>query len=289
MISELAQYYRLTKPGVLYGNVLTAAAGFFLATADGAINWQLFLSMLVGMTLVIAGACAMNNYFDRDIDSKMSRTKTRPSVTGAVEPINILLFSICLAVIGMLVLITTTNWLTVAIGGAGFVTYVWLYGIWSKRSSIHGTAVGSISGAMPIAGGYAAVSGQIDTGLVIVFLILFFWQFPEFYSIAIYRKKEYGSAHVPVMPVVKGVTSTIRQIVVYTILYVIATLALTAFGYTGWVYFGVMALVGVYWIYLAFQGLGTKTPDAWARRMFKFSMITILVLCVMLSIGARLP
>lgn len=288
MSANIKAYYQLTKPGVLYGNVLTAVAGFFLA-ARGDIDWLLFLAMLIGMTLVVAAACVLNNYLDYDIDRLMERTKKRPSVTGEVPRRHIVVFAIILAILGFAVLVLWTNWLVVTIGAIGYITYVWLYGALSKRRSIHGTLVGSISGAMPIAGGYAAVNGQPDLGLAIVFLILFFWQFPEFYSIAIYRRKEYAAAKVPVMPVVKGVRSTTIQIFLYTILYVLSTLSLTFFGYTGIIYFVVMALLGGYWIWLGAQGLGARQPEVWARRMFRFSMITILVLCLMLAIGPLLP
>jgi len=285
---KLRAYYQLTKPGVLYGNVLTGAAGFLLAAA-GHVDWLLFAAAIGGMTLVIAAACVINNYLDRDIDSVMERTKKRPSVTGVITGSHMVTYGVALLVLGVGVLYLWTNLLVVIIGIAGFVTYVWLYGALSKRRSIHGTLVGSISGAMPIAGGYAAASGQVDTGLVIAFLILFFWQFPEFYSIAIYRRKEYAAADVPVMSVVKGVRSTIIQIYIYTVLYVLSTLLLTIFGYTGIVYLVVMAVAGGYWVWLAGKGLTAKEPEAWARRMFRIAMYTILLLCIMLAIGPVLP
>lgn len=285
---SVREYLRLTKPGVLMGNVLTAIAGFLLA-ARGHVDWVTFLALLVGMTLVIAAACVINNYLDQDIDRLMERTKKRPSVVGDIPGWHMVAFGTVLGTIGVAVLSVWTNWLVVAIGVIGFVTYVWLYGAWSKRQSWHGTLVGSISGAMPIAGGYAAVHGQVDIGLIIVFLIIFFWQFPEFYSIAIYRRKEYAKAHVPLITVVKGVSTTIWWILAYTILFVISTLLLTAYGYTGIIYAIVMAASGAYWIWLALQGLHAKKPDAWARRMFRFSMYDILLLCVMLSIGPLLP
>lgn len=282
------QYYQLTKPGVTYGNALTVVAGFLLAAA-GTINPWLFIAAVAGMTLVIASACVLNNYLDQDIDKHMARTKRRPSVTGAIKGSHMVAFSATLGVVGILMLFLWTNWLAAAIGAIGFVTYVWLYGALSKRRSIHGTLVGSISGAMPIAGGYAAVSGNIDAGLIIAFIMVFLWQFPEFYSIAIYRRKEYAKAGVPVMPVVVGVRPTIIQIFVYTILYVISSLALTVFGYTGWIYFGIMLLSGLYWIWLGAKGFTAKDSDAWARKMFRFSMIAILLLCVMVSVGPILP
>lgn len=288
MYDTIKNYYRLTKPGVLYGNVLTGAAGFLLAAA-GRYDWLLFVAAIGGMTLVIAAACVLNNYLDRDIDTIMERTKTRPSVKGHIRGSSMVAFSAVLFFLGTVILAIWTNMVVVGIGIVGFVTYVWLYGALSKRRSIHGTLVGSISGAMPIAGGYAAVSGTVDAGLVIVFLIMFFWQFPEFYSIAIYRKKEYAAAHIPVMPVIKGVRSTIIQIYVYTVLYVLSTLLLTVYGYTGIVYLLVMAGAGGYWVWLAGKGFTTSDPEAWARKMFRFSMVTILLLCVMLGIGPLLP
>lgn len=250
MKQKLNAYYRLTKPGVLYGNVLTAAAGFCWQQR-GILIGYFFLATIVGITLVIAAACVINNLLDQDIDKPMERTKSRPSVTGLISDGNMAFYGMVLFVLGIFVLYIWTNWLvTITIGVAGFVTYVWLYGALSKRRSIHGTLVGSISGAMQVAGGYAAVSGQVDPGLIIAFLILFFWQFPEFYSIAIYRRKEYAAADVPVMPVVVGVQSTITQIYIYTVLYVLSTLALVTYGYVGGVYLLVMLTAGAYWIRL---------------------------------------
>lgn len=283
-------YYRLTKPGVLYGNVLTGVAGFLLGAGYfHKFDTLLFIATIGGMTLVIASACVLNNVLDQDIDRLMERTKTRGVASGDVASKPAAIFSATLGVAGILILALWVNWLVVAIGAVGFVVYVWLYGAFTKRRSIHGTAVGSVSGAMPIVAGYVAVSGKIDAAAVLLFLILFFWQFPEFYSIAIYRKKEYAKAKVPIMSVVKGIKITKIQIFVYTIAYVVSTLLLTVFGYTGTVYFVVMAIFGGYFIRLGYIGLKAKDNEAWARKMFHFSLKSLLVLCLMLSVGAILP
>ncbi len=268
--------------------MLTALAGYFLAVAHQPFRVFNFIAMTVGMTFVVGGACALNNYYDRDIDKKMTRTKSRPSVLGSVSSRGMIIFSWSLFLVGVGVLVVGTNLPTVVTAIVGFVVYVWLYGRWTKRTSIHGAAVGAISGALPIVAGYLAVRGVIDAGTIIVFLIMFFWQFPEFYSIAIYRRKEYKAAGVPVMPVVVGVHATILQIFVYTTLYVISTLALVWYGYVQWAYFIVMLLSGAYWVWLALEGLQATNPEAWARRMFRFSMIAILLLCVMLTVGPHL-
>jgi heme o synthase len=284
----LLAYYRLTKPGVMYGNVLTAVAGFLLSSA-GDVDIRLLFGMTLGMVFLVSGACALNNYLDRDIDTKMERTKNRPSVTGVISAKNILIYAILLSLLGVLFLYIFTNFLALSIGIIGYVTYVWLYGAWTKRTSVHGTAMGSISGAMPIAAGYAAVSGSLDAGLIIVFAILYLWQFPEFFSIAIYRRKEYKAAGIPVMPVAKGVDVTIARIFIYTALYVVATILLTIFGYTGWTYFIIMLGAGLYWVKIAYQGFGAEDKNVWAKEMFRFSMVMILLLCLMLSIGPVLP
>lgn len=288
MLESIKRYYSLTKPGVLYGNALTVAAGYFLA-AHGDINLGLFLAVFIGSSLIIASACVINNYLDQDIDAIMERTKKRALVSGQIKGYRAVLFSIALGVLGVIILALYTNILVVILGLVGFVTYVVLYGMLSKRLSIHGTLVGSISGAIPILAGYCAVSGTIDIGAIIVFVILFAWQFPEFYSIAIYRFKEYKAANIPVLPVVKGLQRTKIEILIYTIIFVVSSLLLTLYGYTGITYLVVMAGFGSYWIWLAFKGFSAADSDRWARKMFGFSMIIILALCVMLSVGPVLP
>lgn len=286
--SLIKTYYSLTKPGVLYGNALTAAAGFLLASEKN-INFWLFIALCLGSTLIIASACVLNNYLDQDIDKKMARTKKRALVQGEIKGRNAVIFSIILGVLGVAILLLWTNLLVVLIGIGGFIVYVVLYGMLSKRLSIHGTLVGSISGAAPILAGYCAVTGTIDVGAILVFLILFLWQMPEFYSIAVYRQKEYAAAGVPVMSVVKGVKSTKIQIFIYTVLFVISTLLLTVYGVTGYVYLIVMGVLGAYWIGLGLKGLSAKDSDAWARKMFRFSLIILLVFCGIISVDAWLP
>lgn len=290
-MATFKDYYSLTKPGVLYGNALTAAAGFLLACSHTTFHFWLFVALCIGTTLIIASACVLNNFLDQDIDSKMARTKTRVIVAGIVPGRHAVILSIILGVVGLVILSLWTNWLVVLIGIGGFIDYVVLYGMLSKRLSWHGTLVGSISGAAPILAGYVAVAGQIDIGAVIVFAVLFLWQMPEFYSIAVYRQKEYAAAGVPVISVVKGVRQTRTQIFWYTLAFVIATVLLTVFGYTGIIYLIIMLGLGLYWLWLGAKGLRVREPesDAWARRMFRFSLIILLVFCGMIAVGGRLP
>lgn len=284
-MASFKDYYSLTKPGVLYGNAITAAAGFLLASR-GHVNIWLFIALCIGTTLVIASACVLNNFLDQDIDAKMARTKTRAIVAGKVPGSHAVILSVILGIVGITILAMFTNWLVVAIGVIGFIDYVVLYGMLSKRLSYHGTLVGSISGAAPILAGYCAVSGSFDLGAVLVFAVLFLWQMPEFYSIAIYRQKEYKAAGVPVISVVKGIRVTRMQIFFYTLAFVIATVSLSIFGYTHVIYLIIMLLLGLYWLWLAIKGLKTNDSDAWARKMFHFSLVMLLVFCGLISIDA---
>jgi protoheme IX farnesyltransferase len=282
-------YYRLTKPGIIYGNAINIIAGFFLAsTYFGTFRWQTLVAVIVGSSLVIGSGCVVNNYIDRDIDRKMERTKKRALVQGTVLIESALLFAAFLGAGGFGVLAAFTNWLTVIVGAVGYVFYVVVYG-YAKRNTVYGTLVGSISGAVPPLAGYVAVSGKIDAGAVIVFLILVCWQMPHFYAIAMYRLKDYKAAGIPVWPVVKGMQSTKIQIMAFIIAFIAAAGALTVFGYTGYTYLGIVLGAGGAWLVRAMEGFKATDDAAWARKMFGFSLLVTLVMCVALSIGGLLP
>lgn len=286
----IRKYYSLTKPGVLYGNAITSVAGFLLgASYFRQFHVGLFIAAIVGMTLIIASACVLNNVLDADIDALMERTRTRAMAADEIPRLNAVIFSGVLGILSLVILALWVNWLVFGVALAGFIIYVWLYGSLSKRRSVHGTLVGAISGAMPILAGYCAVSNRIDAAAVLVFLAIFFWQFPEFYSIAIYRRKEYKAAHVPVSSVVRGVKRTKLHILVHTVLFVASTLLLSILGYTGWIYFAVMAVLGLYFINLGIKGQSARDSDKWARQMFHVSLMVLLVYSGMIAIGPLLP
>ena len=280
--------YRLTKPGVTYGNLITAVAGYLFA-ARGEVDWLVFVALTIGTWWVIASACVINNYLDQDIDAVMERTKKRPLLTGEVTPRQALLFGTLLLVAGTALLAAYTNSLVVVTGLFGWVTYVWLYGALSKRKSVHGTLVGAVSGAAPILAGYLAASGVIDAGAVLVFAVLFFWQMPEFYSIAIFRRKEYSAAKVPLISVVKGVDATIRQIIFYTVAFSVSALLIPVYDATSVTYAVVMSIACVYWTTLSTRGLRAEEPELWARKMFRFSLVVLLLFSFLISVDAFLP
>lgn len=279
-------YYQLAKPGIVYGNALAAIGGFLLAS-HGHVDLGLFLAMLLGVSLVMASGCVYNNYIDRGIDKLMSRTDKRVLVTGTVSARSALVYATILGLVGICLLLLT-NILTALLGLIGFIAYVVLYGI-GKRRTVHGTLIGSISGAIPPVIGYCAVSGRIDGAALLLFVILVFWQMPHFYAIATYRRKDYVAAGLPVLPVKLGMRVTKVQILVYIVGFVAACTLLTVLGYTGYAYLITMLLVGLYWLSLALPGFKTHDDDRWARKVFGGSLVVLLVFSFMISIDAFLP
>ena len=283
--SKLSTYYRLTKPGIIYGNVMTTLAGFLFAGTWGreSFDISLLLATVFGTSLVIASACVANNYIDRDIDRAMERTKKRALVIGDISGRNAVIFSTVLAIIGFGLLLGFVNGLTAAAGAVAFIDYVVLYG-WSKRKSVHGTLVGSVSGAIPILAGYTAASGKLDLTAVLLFAVMTVWQMPHFYAIAIYRSKEYAAAHIPVLPLVKGVEKTKRQIMVYIGAYLTAIVVLWLVTDAS-LWFSVPAVAGAgWWLLRSNEGYRTMDSSKWARKVF-FQSLTVLML---LSAGLAL-
>jgi len=280
-------YYQLTKPGIIYGNVLTTAASFLFASR-GHIHFGLFLAIMLGSSLTIASGCVFNNYLDRGIDIEMSRTKKRALVTGLISPRSALIYATLLGLAGFSTLIAFTNGVTALVGLTGFIFYVIVYGYF-KRRSVHGTVVGSVSGAVPVVAGYTAVAGHLGVGALLLFMIMATWQMPHFYGIAMYRAKEYGAAHIPVLPLVKGMRSAQRYTLVYIGLYLVACSLLTIFGYAGYSFLIVMLGLGATWLYRSLKLLNNGDYPLWGRKTFLFSLIVLLGFSVMLSVGSILP
>lgn len=277
----MINYYLLTKPGIILGNLITVATGFVLAS-KGPFNFLLFLATLLGLTFIIASACVFNNYIDREIDKKMTRTKNRALVTGLITVRNAILFAIMLGIIGNIILILFTNFLAVFIADLGFFVYVILYSMWKCRTT-YGTAIGSIAGGVPPLVGYCAAGNHFDLGAIILFVIMVFWQMPHFFSIAIYRFGDYSAASIPVLPVSKGMERTKQHMLLYIIGFIGATAALTLTGYTGYLYLSVAIILGFTWLLLCLKGFNSNNDELWARKMFRFSLVTITGLCVMIS------
>jgi protoheme IX farnesyltransferase len=276
-------YLTLTKPGIIFGNLITTIGGFYLAKPHA--SFLLLLFTLLGISLVIASGCVFNNFIDRDIDQLMERTKYRPSAQGLISAKTLLYFASVLGIFGIGILFFFTNLLAMCVAIIGLIFYVVFYSLYFKRTSIFGTAIGSISGAVPPVVGYCAASGKFDSGAVILLLILVFWQMPHSYAIAIYRLKDYIAAAIPVLPVKKSLRHTKLTMLVHTIIFAIFSLLPTFFGYEGFYYLGVAIVLSTYWIYVVATGFKAADDNQWAKRVFLFSIIVITVLSIMMVIN----
>lgn len=280
-------YFKLTKPGIIFGNALAAAAGFFLASTFE-IDLELFFQMLLGIILIIASACVFNNLQDIEIDSQMERTKKRSLVVGNIPVNNAIRFGVILFLLGFVPLYFFTGFYALFFALLGFFVYVAIYTP-LKRVTRFATELGAIAGATPPVVGYLAVTNNIDTAAILLFVILVLWQMPHFYAIAVYRLKDYTNASIPGLAVVKGTKAANFESLIYIGGFIIASSLLTFFKYTGYIYLVVMLLLGIRWFYLAYSAYKAEESEILGRKSFKFSLLVLLSFCVLVSFGLKLP
>lgn len=278
-------YYLLAKPGIMMGNALTMAAGFCLAKTP--FNLPLFSAALIGLCLVIAGACLFNNLIDRKTDGQMPRTRKRAEVLASLSLNSVALVASISCLLGVFVLFYLANAIAAVIALFGLFGYVIVYSF-SKYYSAHSTLLGSFAGAAPPVIGYSAATGTLDSGALLLFLTLVFWQMSHFFAIALYRMKEYEAASIPVFPIQKGILATKWRILAYTIAFATASFLLFWIGYAGIGYLVAISLCTLAWLCLAFRGLFISEDAPWARQMFRLSLVVISVFSLIL-IGSAFP
>ncbi|MHB1678119.1 MAG: heme o synthase [Sulfuriferula sp.] len=283
----LKDYLSLTKPGIILGNMISAAGGFFLGSR-GYPNFQLLAATLCGIALVIGGACALNNGIDRDIDALMQRTRNRPLVNKRIPLIQAFMLGWTLALFGLFLLIQYTNLLTVEITGIGFTIYVGFYSLWLKRSR-YGTWVGSISGAVPPLAAYCAASQKLDTAGIILFATYVLWQLPHAYAIAVLHRQDYIRASIPVLPVVRGIAWTKRAMPVYIGIFTLCALLLFFTHHTGVIYFAVVLFFGLGWMRLTWRYRAEADNRRWARKSIGYSIAMVVVLSLTMSMDFSIP
>lgn len=284
---EIKAYYNLTKPGIIYGNLLTAAAGFLFAS-HWHNNYLHFVLMLIGLGLIISSACTFNNVIDSGIDAKMERTKKRATVTGHIATKAALIYATTLGVIGCLVLGIFVNVLALGIALFGMAIYVIFYGL-AKRRSVYGTLIGSLAGAVPPIVGYTAVTRSLDLASFVLFLTLVCWQLAHFYGIALYRKHEYQAAGLPVWPIVKGDWNAQLQAIGSIAFFGLFAVCLFLFGYAGFTYAGFTLVIGLVWLWYAVFQANRLTAAAWGRKIFLSSLVVILLFSIAIAVGPLLP
>ncbi|SDY80221.1 protoheme IX farnesyltransferase [Evansella caseinilytica] len=287
-VNFVSDIISLVKFGVLLSNVFPVFTGFWLALVftERALldHWSVLLFTLAGSTLVMAGALIINNWYDADIDSLMARTKSRPTVTGSIPPQAVWISGVATTVGGFVFLTFTTMEATIY-AFVGWFTYVVLYTMWSKRRYTWNTAVGSISGAVTPMIGWAAVAKAFHPVPLLLFLLLFLWQMPHTYAIAIRRYEEYKAAGVAMLPVVRGIRAAKWQISFYVVWLLPVPFLLGALGP---VFVTAGTLLNIGWIVFTVSGFYTKDNVQWAYLLFLYS-VGYLMLLFLVMIIVTLP
>jgi|SRR5690606_33821966 protoheme IX farnesyltransferase len=272
--NNMEQWKKAVKTGIIKSNLIPMFAALMLALYTYNLsfveNIPNIILAIIGSAFVIGAAGIFNNLYDHDIDAIMSRTKTRPTVTGELNQKTVLVVGIILLALGIIALALTKP-ITAVLGFLGVFFYVVPYTIWTKRRTVWNTEVGSISGAVPPLIGWAAVAPDIwHPACWALFIIMIIWQMPHFYAIAIRKKDDYAAANIPMLPVVKGVRRTYIQTNVYLIL-----LMLTSFLFVplSWGLTLSSLILGGIWLWISFVGYRQMDGKKWANQMFGYSLI----------------
>jgi len=272
----IADYVVMTKPAII-SLLLVTTFGAMMIASRGFPAFSLVCWTLLGGALASGGAGAINHYLDRDIDTKMGRTKGRPVATGRVVPWKALTFGITLGVISFVQLTVTVNLLSAVLALSGLLFYVLIYTLWLKRWTRHNIVIGGAAGSFPPLVGWAAVTGHLSLGALILFAIIFVWTPPHFWALALLIRGDYARANVPMLPVVRGPAETRKQIMVYSVLMVLVTLLLVATGTSGLLYLGLATVLGGIFLYDAVRLLRERTQRA-ARRLYLYSLLYLALL-----------
>lgn len=284
MVAELKEsakaYLELTKPGIVVWLLITAFCAMLVAH-HGLPSWPKTIGTLVGLAMSAGGAHAVNMWYDRDIDQVMRRTRKRPVVTGRLSPNQALTFGIGFGLISFVGMWFIVNWLAAVAALSGYLFYVFVYTIWLKRRSPQNIVIGGAAGAFPPLVGWAGATGHLGLAPGLMFLLIFMWTPPHFWSLALYKQDDYRAAEIPMMPIVNGERATKRQSLVYAILSFIVSVVLFLTHTVGVVYLVVAIVLGVTFIAYNIQSL-REPPEQlrWAKKTFRFSLIYIALLFV---------
>jgi protoheme IX farnesyltransferase len=280
-------YVTLTKPRIMSLLLLTGAGGMFVG-ARGVPEPGGLAAMLAGLALACGGASALNHVLDRDIDRLMGeRTRSRPVAAGRVPPSRALEFGLALSAASFVLLASTVHVLTAVLALVGNLFYVLVYTGWLKRSTPQNIVIGGAAGAVPPLVGWSAATGDLSLAALLLFAIVFLWTPPHFWALALLIRRDYEAARVPMLPVVRGVAETTRQIVLYSLALVAVTLAPVALGTLGPAYLvGALALGG-YLVLLAWRLRREPTP-ARAGALFHYSLAYLALLFVVMAVDPAL-
>jgi protoheme IX farnesyltransferase len=280
--SLFSQYFELTKPRVVALIVFTAIIGMFLAV-PGMVPLQPLIAGTIGIWLAAASAAAINHLIDQRIDRMMVRTAQRPLATGALLPLQVLVFAVVLGALSMAVLIVWVNPLTAALTFASLIGYAIVYTAWLKRATPQNIVIGGAAGAAPPVLGWAAVTGHVHPYALLLFLIVFVWTPPHFWALAIFRRDDYSRAQVPMLPVTHGVVYTRWHVLYYTILLVVVSVLPYLTGMSGLFYLGGALTLGAGFLYYAIVLLNPP-GETFAMKAFNYSIVYLMALFAFLLV-----
>jgi protoheme IX farnesyltransferase len=281
----LRAYLTLAKPGILKMVLVTTFLGFYLAQGSLISNLDQLFFALLGTALTCGGSGVLNHYLERDIDCKMTRTANRPIPMGVVAPNDALAFGIILVLLGTFVLAYQVNLITGFLALLTAFLYVLVYTP-LKRVTWWNTFIGAIPGALPPVGGWTAVTGEIELGAVVLFLILFIWQHPHFYAIAWMYRDDYAKGGLKMLPVLDPDGSrTCKQIMIYSLILIPVSLLPKLIGMSGWLYFWGALGLGLFMLY--FGTLVVKHRDfRSARNLMRASIVYLPLVLVLICIDS---
>lgn len=263
-------YYETTKPKVVVLLVFTAIVGMLLAS-PGALSIDILIFASLGIALASASGAAINHVVDQYVDGIMARTKGRPIPTGKLSSQGVLLFALLLGVLSMFILSFTINLLTAFLTLSALIGYAVIYTLFLKRTTPHNIVLGGAAGAMPPVLGWTAVTGEVNTEALLLFLIIFIWTPPHFWALAIKRKNDYARAGLPMLPVTHGIAFTKMQILLYTFMLLAVSLFPFVTKMSGFVYLCGALSLGAGFIFQAFRLYRTE-GDAYAMKTFSYSI-----------------
>ena len=272
---SVGDFWQLLKPRVMSLVIFTGFAGMFLAPAG--IHPLLFCISLFAIAAGAGASGAINQWYDRDIDAVMARTRHRPVPSGAVEPAEALSFGLVVSALSVLLLGLASNWLAAGLLAFTIFFYAVVYTVWLKRSTPQNIVIGGAAGALPPVVGWAAVTGSLSVEPLLLFAIIFMWTPPHFWALALFRNEDYTRAGVPMMPVVAGERETRRQILIYAVLLAPLAVVPSMIGMASMAYGTLSAALGINFVRLSWA-LYRKPSDDAAKRLFGFSILYLFLL-----------
>ena len=264
------EYFELCKPKVVALILFTALVGMFLST-EGWVPFNAWFWGTIGIGLAAAAGAALNHWVDEEIDARMERTHGRPLPQGSITSFQAVTFALILAALSMAILLTFVNLLTAILTFASMVGYAVIYTMFLKRTTPQNIVLGGAAGAAPPVLGWTAVTGELHSEALLLFLIIFIWTPPHFWALAIKRRKEYAKAEIPMLPVTHGIAFTKLHILLYTILLVVITIMPFLVLMSGTLYLAGALSLGLGFVYYSVK-LYRSEGDEYAMKTFGYSI-----------------